>query len=203
VPALLQPGTELGFATIAGTRPLELAVETMKYVVAKDPSWDISRFNPAKDYDLAMLSDSDKVLSLTDPNLKPYFDRGGKLLIYHGWQDPQVPAQSTVRYFTNVLKTTGQKYAGTSIQLYMIPGMNHCQGGPGTDTFDKMGAIESWVATGKAPAQIVASHLTQGKVDRTRPLCPFGQTAKWKGTGSTDDAANFACVAEAADSRTR
>jgi feruloyl esterase len=203
VPALLQPGTELGFATIAGTRPLELAVETMKYVVAKDPSWDISRFNPAKDYDLAMLSDSDKVLSLTDPNLKPYFDRGGKLLIYHGWQDPQVPAQSTVRYFNNVLKTTGQKYAGTSIQLYMIPGMNHCQGGPGTDTFDKMGAIESWVATGKAPAQIVASHLTQGKVDRTRPLCPFGQAAKWKGTGSTDDAANFACVAEAADSRTR
>ncbi len=85
----------------------------------------------------------------------------------------------------------------------MMPGMNHCQGGPGTDTFDKMAAIESWVATGKAPAQIVASHLTQGKVDRTRPLCPFGQTAKWKGTGSTDDAANFACVAEAADSRTR
>jgi feruloyl esterase len=85
----------------------------------------------------------------------------------------------------------------------MIPGMNHCQGGPGTDTFDTMGAIESWVATGKAPAQIVASHLTQGKVDRTRPLCPFGQAAKWKGTGSTDDAANFACVAEAADSRTR
>jgi feruloyl esterase len=66
-----------------------------------------------------------------------------------------------------------------------------------------MAAIESFVATGKAPAQIVASHLTSGKVDRTRPLCPFGQVAKWKGTGSTDDAANFACVAEAPDSRTR
>jgi len=85
----------------------------------------------------------------------------------------------------------------------MVPGMNHCQGGPGTDTFDKVAAIESWVASGKAPAQIIASHATQGKVDRTRPLCPFGQVAKWKGTGSTDDAANFACVAEAADSRTR
>jgi feruloyl esterase len=203
VPALLQPGTELGFATIAGQRPLELAVETMKYVVAKDPTWEISRFNPARDYDLAMLADSDKVLSFTDPNLKAYFDRGGKLLIYHGWQDPQVPAQSTVQYFNQVLKTTGQKYAGTSIQLYMIPGMNHCQGGPGTDTFNKMGAIESWVATGKAPAQIIASHATQGTVDRTRPLCPFGQVAKWKGTGSTDDAANFSCVAETVNSRTR
>ena len=74
--------------------------------------------------------------------------------------------------------------------------MNHCGGGPGTDTFDKVAAIESFVATGKAPAQIVASHLTGGKVDKTRPLCPFGQVAKWKGTGSTNDAANFSCVAE-------
>jgi len=89
------------------------------------------------------------------------------------------------------------------MQLYMMPGMGHCRGGAGPDTFDKMAAIESFVATGKAPAQIVASHLAAGKVDRTRPLCPFGQVAKWKGTGSTDEAANFACVAETADSRTR
>ena len=97
VPPLLQPGTELGWATLAGTTPLELARDTMKNVVFKDPAWEISRFNPARDYDLAMLADSDKVLSLSDPNLKPYFDRGGKLLVYHGWSDPQVPAQSTVR----------------------------------------------------------------------------------------------------------
>jgi len=203
IPALLQPGTELGWATLAGTRPLGLADDTMRNVVFKDQAWTISRFNPARDYDLAMLADSDKVLSLTDPNLKPYFDRGGKLLIYHGWQDPQVPAQGTVKYFNDVLKTAGMKSAGTSVQLYMVPGMGHCQGGPGTDTFDKMGAIESWVATGKAPAQIIASHRTNGQVDRTRPLCPFGQVAKWKGTGSTDDAANFACVAETADARSR
>ena len=85
----------------------------------------------------------------------------------------------------------------------MVPGMNHCQGGPGTDTFDKMGAIESWVATGKAPETITASHLTNGKADRTRPLCQFPKVAKWKGTGSTDDAANFSCVAESASRSTK
>jgi feruloyl esterase len=72
--------------------------------------------------------------------------------------------------------------------------MNHCAGGPGTDTFDKMAAIEQWVQKGTAPDHIVASHLTAGKVDRTRPLCPYGKVAMWKGSGSTDDAANFSCV---------
>jgi len=203
LPGLLEPGTELSWATLAGPQPVQTALEPMKYVVFNDPNWDVKKFNPETDFDTAMKADSKNVIGLTDPNLKPFFDRGGKLLMYHGWQDPQVPAQTSVKYFTEVLKTTGANYAGTSIQLYMVPGMNHCQGGPGTDTFDKVAAIESWVATGKAPSQIIASHLTQGKVDRTRPLCPFGQVAKWKGIGSTDDAANFACGAEAPDSRTR
>lgn len=66
----------------------------------------------------------------------------------------------------------------------------------GTDTFDKVGTLEAWVERGQKPARIVASHLTDGKVDKTRPLCPFGQVAKWNGKGDTNDAANFACVAE-------
>jgi tannase/feruloyl esterase len=75
----------------------------------------------------------------------------------------------------------------------MVPGMNHCQGGPGTDTFNKMAAIEQWVETGKAPDSIVASHMTNGNVDRARPLCRYPQVAEYKGTGSTDEAANFIC----------
>jgi len=81
--------------------------------------------------------------------------------------------------------------------------MGHCAGGPGTDSFDMMAAIESWSKTGRAPESIAASHRTDGVVDRTRPLCPFGKVARWKGTGSTDDAANFACAADAAAVATR
>ena len=200
MPPLLQPGTELNWSTLAGPEPVGTALEPMRFIVFKDPTWNVTHFNAATDFDRALQADHDNILSLTDPNLKPFFDRGGKLLMYHGWQDPQVPAQSSPRYFNDVLKTVGANVANTSIQLYMIPGMNHCQGGPGTDTFDKMTAIESFVATGKAPAKIVASHRTSGAVDKTRPLCPFGQVARWNGTGSTNGAENFACVAESSQS---
>ena len=203
VPALLEPGTELSWATLTGPEPVATALTAMRYIVFKDPAWTAKQFNPKTDFDLAMNADAANILSLTDPNLKPYFDRGGKLLMYHGWQDPQVPSQNSPRYFNEVVKTLGPGVVGSSIQLYMIPGMNHCQGGPGTDTFDKMAAIESFVASGKVPAQITAAHRTSGTVDKTRPLCPYGEVAKWKGTGSTNDAANFACVAEPAVSRSR
>jgi feruloyl esterase len=133
------------------------------------------------------------VLNTASPNLEPFFARGGKLLMYHGWNDQQVPASSSVGYFNRVVDAVGRSAVGKSIQLYMVPGMNHCQGGVGTDTFDKIAAIEEWIARGRAPAHIVASHMTEGKVDRTRPLCPYPQVAVYKGTGSTDEAANFSC----------
>ena len=84
----------------------------MRYIVFKDPQWTVSRFNLATDFDRAMKADSDRVLGLTDPNLKPFFDRGGKLLMYHGWQDPQVPAQSSPRYFNEVAERGGQERRG-------------------------------------------------------------------------------------------
>jgi feruloyl esterase len=80
-----------------------------------------------------------------------------------------------------------------SIRLFMVPGMNHCSGGAGTSSFDSLAALEHWVEQKKVPEQILGSHLTNGVVDRTRPLCPYPQVAEYKGTGSTDEAASFVC----------
>ena len=78
-------------------------------------------------------------------------------------------------------------------RLFLLPGMNHCRGGDGPDQFDSLGAMEQWVEGKKAPERLVASRIRNGQTDRTRPLCPYPQVAVYGGTGSTDDAANFAC----------
>ncbi|MEP7310243.1 MAG: tannase/feruloyl esterase family alpha/beta hydrolase [Acidobacteriota bacterium] len=193
-PALLERGSELGWATLAGPEPIGTVLDAFKYVVFKDAGWDWRRFNAASDVELAERIDNG-VINSAVVDLKPFFNRGGKLLMYHGWSDQQVAAENSVDYFTKVTRAAGTNAVNKSIQLYMVPGMGHCQGGPGTDTFNKMAAMEQWVGTGSAPESIVAAHMTAGKADRTRPLCPYGKVAKWKGTGSTDDAVNFMCVA--------
>jgi feruloyl esterase len=193
-PALLQPGSELNWATLAGPEPLSYTQELYKYLVYRDPQWDWHRFNPATDIDRAFQSDEAQ-LNFTDADLRPFFKHGGKLLMYHGWSDQQVTALGSIDYFNEVVAKTDAGVVGKSIELYMVPGMNHCAGGPGTDSFDKMAALEGWVAKGVAPEQIVAAHRTAGNADRTRPLCPYGKVATYSGNGSTDDAANFTCKA--------
>ena len=89
----------------------------------------------------------------------------------------------------------------TFYRLFMAPGMGHCGGGEGPNTFDMMSPLEQWVETGVAPDRIIASRGASSAVVRTRPLCPYPQVARYKGTGSMDEAANFACVAQEAPSR--
>ena len=114
------------------------------------------------------------------------------MLIYHGWEDPSSPQQS-IEYYSAVLKTVGEEESANSIRLFTVPGMGHCQGGSGCDTFDKLGELDQWVQTNKAPDRIVASKVANGNIIRTHPLCAYPMVAKYKGTGDTDNADNYVC----------
>ena len=189
----LEPGSEMGWASLSGPRPMALAVEVYRYLVHQDASWDISRFNADTDIPLAQKTIG-PMMDATDPNIKPFTDRGGKLLMYHGWADPGISPRNSVNYYESVVEKLGAKKASNSIRLFMVPGMGHCSGGDGTDRFDAVAAIDAWVDKGKAPDSIPASHQARGgTVDKTRPLCPYPQTAQYKGSGSTNDASNFIC----------
>jgi len=190
------PGTELGWGIQAqGPEPSLNGYDQYRYVVFKDPKWDWKTFN--WDTDVARGNLPENVpMNATDPNMKAFFSHGGKLLLYHGWSDNQVPTLNTIKYYNSVVENMGGAAdAAKNIRLFLEPGMGHCRGGEGPNEFDKMGALEQWVEQGKAPERLTASHATDGKVDRTRPLCPYPQLAKYKGTGSIDDAANFVCSA--------
>lgn len=190
----LEPGSELGWAIHASPEPLSYATDGFKYVVFKNPDWDFRTLNLDSDVALADKVDNG-ITSAMDPNLKEFFQQGGKLLMYHGWSDPQVSPLNTINYYTSVLKTTGATETDHSIRLFMLPGMGHCGGGEGPNTFDAMGALAQWFEKGQAPNQIVASHSSNGVVDRTRPVCAYPQVAAYVGSGSIDEAANFICKA--------
>ena len=190
----LVPGTELGWGVqAAGPEPSAPIYDQYRYVVFKDPNWDWRSFNFDSDVVRGDLPEN-LIMNATDPNMKPFFSHNGKLLLYHGWSDPNVPALNTIKYYKAVIDTMGgAAKASDNIRLFLEPGMGHCGGGEGPNVFDKVGAVEEWVEQGKAPQKLIASHRTSGKVDRSRPLCPYPQVAKYKGSGSIDDAANFAC----------
>jgi len=190
----LVPGTELGWSVLgAGPDPSAVMYDHYKYVVFRDPKWDWRTFDFDKDIDRSERPEN-TVMNATDPNLSAFFAHDGKLLLYHGWSDPNIAALSTIKYYNAVVDTMGgAAKTANNVRLFLEPGMGHCGGGEGPNVFDKVGAMEQWVEQKKAPERIVASHLTDGKVDRTRPLCPYPQVAQYKGSGSIDDAANFVC----------
>ena len=177
-----------------------------KHMVFEDPDWDFRSF----DYDTDLAFAIEKVgpvLDANDPDLRVLRDRGAKLIVYHGWSDPDISPLASIDYYEQVVSelteaeadATGLAEVQEFFRLFMVPGMGHCRGGPGPDQFDALSALEAWVEDGVAPDQIVASKVEDGEVVRTRPLCPFPQTAQWTGSGSTDDAANFVCAAETND----
>jgi feruloyl esterase len=238
-----EPGGELGRggwgSHISGRAPFQgsqwaYASSFVRYMVFERPNYDPLTFN----YDTDVPSMDNKpivgqtlatVINATDPNLKAFKARGGKIVHYHGWSDPGVAPMNSVNYYESVIRAiagndgtrpadSNQAAATRETQdfyrLFMAPGMQHCGGGPGPNAFggvslvqppapadpdhDVLMATERWVERGVAPDRIIATKYknddpAQG-IAMTRPLCPFPRQARYKGAGSTTDAANFTCA---------
>ncbi len=190
-----EPGGEMGWGILAGQNPADVAADTFRYVVFNDPDWDAMTLNFDSDMKKADDIAQGYGLNSTDPDLGKYFGHNGKILMYHGWTDQLIAPVNSVNYYNSVAKKMGGvSKIDQSLRLFMVPGMNHCNGGDGPSSFDAVTLLEQWVEKGQAPAKMIASHATRGEVDRTRPLCPYPQVAKYDGSGSTDEASNFACV---------
>ena len=183
------------------------------HMVYERADWDPRSFNldrGVKDAD----AKTARVVNTTDPDLRPFRAHGGKAIIFHGWSDPAIPPLNSVDYYTSVVTKMGQHETDSFLRLFMVPGMQHCEGGPGPDTFGQEStatpedpdhniymALERWVERGEAPSTIIATKYVDDSdpvkgVRMTRPLCQYPQVAKYKGSGSTDDALNFVCTKE-------
>jgi feruloyl esterase len=190
------PGKELGseatWGMVSGT--VDALSRTNMQVAHADTEWDPKTFDLERDLAIA-LEKVGAVVNAISPDLRAFKARGGKLLLYHGWNDPLISAGNTVDYYDAVVKTMGRGQDDW-LRLFMVPGMGHCQGGVGPDQVNWMASIERWRESGKAPERIEAARVTNNRVETTRPLCPYPQIAKYTGTGSTNDAQNFACAAK-------
>ena len=167
-----------------------------EFVTPPDPSLAITRFDFDRDPE-RMQPFSQVYDTYRDATLAGFRARGGKLLIFHGTADPIFSALESIDYYQRLSRNNGGPDAAARwARLFLVPGMNHCAGGPATDSFDGLGAIVNWVEKGAAPARIdaSASPRTTYFPGRTRPLCAYPAYARYSGTGSLEDGANFTCT---------
>jgi feruloyl esterase len=183
-------------------------------MVYGNPAWNPATFNIDSDVAAADAA-TGATLNATDPDLTAFREHGGKLILFHGWSDPAIATENSINYYESVLSNLGPTRGQSFIRLFLAPGMQHCEYGPGPDSFGQNGfdrgdpqhdlesALELWVEQGSPPERIIATRYntdldpTSG-VTRTRPLCAYPDVARWIGRGSTDDAANFECGGAAA-----
>ena len=181
-----------------------------RYMVYNDPLWQPL----TADVDAALakaVQTTGKDVDATDPDLRPFAKHGGKLLIYHGWNDPAISPWNSVNYYRSVEQAMGADAAKAAVRLYLVPGMEHCINGPGPNMLGQLSApaggglgtgaldlLQQWVEKGQAPGSILAIKQagTREKPDITvRPVCAFPQEAKYDGKGDPKVPGSFSCVA--------
>jgi feruloyl esterase len=185
-----EPGSELGWGVLAGQTAPGVSVGSFQ-VAYNDANWDAKTFD--LDRDLKMTDEKvGSMINAVNPDLSGFKAHGGKLLLYHGWDDTAISPGNAINYYDSVLKKMGGKQDNW-VRLFMAPGMQHCGGGPGPNQINYMAVMERWRENNVAPDTMTAYHVTNNRVDMTRPLCPYPQVATYKATGSVNDAANFTC----------
>ncbi len=208
-PGLL-PGDEAGAwkAWVVGEAPgaSNYLQNFFRYMVYNDPSWNALTANvddAVRDAD----AKTGAALNATNPDLGAFVARGGKLIMYQGWNDPAISPLNTVAYYGEVVKALGAERARDSVRLYMVPGMEHCLGGPGPSAFGQLGlpagksgapgaltALEAWVENGTGPAELTAMKFPpKAGAAMTRPICPYPESTHYKGSGDPADASSFTC----------
>lgn len=178
-------------AWISGPTATLAGQEFYRWMVHDDPTWKIEDFDMDRDYGAALTRIA-PVINADNPDIAAFTRRGGKLIVYQGWNDAAITPGTTVAYVDAVHRHIGPEMAG-QVRLFMVPGMTHCAGGLGATSFDMQSALEDWVERGLAPERIIASRPTSEQSPLTRPLCRWPKVARYTGSGSTDDAANFTC----------
>ena len=187
---LIFSGQALG-NPIGAQRPANQApggVFDLVRIAYNDPNIDWQKFD--LDRDMKVLDEKIGYVDAVNPDLSKFKKSGGKLLITHGWSDTGITPETTVWYYESVLTKMGHEQSDW-MRLFMAPGMGHCGGGPGVNTFDSIGTLEKWVEKGQAPTTMLGT----GANGMTRPLCPYPQYAEYKGSGDLKDGANWSCVA--------
>jgi feruloyl esterase len=174
----------------------------IKYIVTRDPNFDIRNFDEGTSVDDEALDLFDRRTEAGDGDIPAKLERflaqNRKLLVYHGFSDPALPAFRTIVHYEATARRTGLDKLRKNMRLFMVPAMHHCVGGPGPNFFDTLSALEKWVEHGQAPDAILATHFVhndpRGTVDRTMPLCAFPEEAQYRGSGDVNSAANWACT---------
>ena len=177
--------------------PFGISMDWFRYFLTQDPKFDGNSLTPAsfeRFWDQSV-EQYGAVFGTDNPDLTAFRDRGGKAIVWHGWADQLISAEGTVDYYGRVQQQMGgPRRTNEFIRLYMAPGVAHCGGGAGPAPTGQLEALMAWVEEGKAPEMLRASRPAQGaNPARTRPVCAYPLVAKYKGSGSTDDAANFSC----------